>query len=97
MRRAALALAFVLAASPASPHCYSVWHYPTPQHCGGVYARAPRTWYVEITKPPPVEKDERSPQDIADQAEHDKAVADHHSEINIQLMILHAKEMEGLQ
>jgi hypothetical protein len=25
--------------SPASAHCYSVWRYPYPQHCGGVYTR----------------------------------------------------------
>lgn len=32
--RLALALALLLAAEPASAHCYSVWKYPRPQHCG---------------------------------------------------------------
>jgi hypothetical protein len=26
--------------TPLHAHCYSVWKYPTPQHCTGVYARA---------------------------------------------------------
>ena len=39
--RAVLALALVLVASqPAHAHCFRVWKYLTPQHCGGVYARA---------------------------------------------------------
>ena len=39
--KAALALVSVLvAAQPAHAHCFRVWKYLTPQHCGGVYARA---------------------------------------------------------
>jgi hypothetical protein len=42
MQKLALLLIIVIA-DPASAHCYRVWNYPTPQHCGGVYARvAPR-------------------------------------------------------
>ena len=88
MKAAALVLLTPLFATPASSHCFSVWNYPTPQHCGGVYNRASHEWYVEIV--PPI-RDERSPQDIKDQAEHDAAVAAHHNEINF-LMSLQPKE-----
>jgi hypothetical protein len=33
MLRIALAVG-LLASTEASAHCYSVWHYPTPQRCG---------------------------------------------------------------
>ena len=48
-----LIIAALLIAQPANAHCYSVWNYPTPQHCGGVHARASKDYYVEITKIPP--------------------------------------------
>jgi hypothetical protein len=35
----AIAVIAVAIAGPADAHCYSVWNYPTPQHCGGLYAR----------------------------------------------------------
>ena len=39
--KTALTLALVLvAAQPAHAHCFRVWKYKTPQHCGGIYARA---------------------------------------------------------
>ena len=59
--------ALVLAAlipSAAHAHCHRVWHYPYPQPGCGVYARvsAPasdgKTWFVEITKLPPLTEDE---------------------------------------
>lgn len=37
--RVALVLLLAAAAQPAQSHCYSVWRYPTPQHCGITYAR----------------------------------------------------------
>jgi len=61
MRAAAILL---LLGAPADAHCYSVWHYPYPQHChagGGVYARAAdaHVWYVEITRlPDDIERDD---------------------------------------
>ena len=90
----ALALTALMAVSaPADARCYSVWNYPTPQHCGGIYSRSPHNWSVELVLPPP--KDERSPQDIADQAEHDEAVKNHHGEINFLMGVLRkAKEEE---
>lgn len=89
--RAALALVFLWAA-PASSHCFSEWRYPWPQNCGAA-APAPKdkSWYVEITQTHPV-KDERSPQDIADQKEHDAAVAFHKDEINFLMSVLKAQE-----
>lgn len=50
-------LLLTLTSQPAlACHHFSRWYYPTPQKCGGVYARAraadPRIWYVEITKWP---------------------------------------------
>ena len=41
---------------PANAHCYSIWHYPRPQHCGSKImvkrANNDKIWYVEITKLP---------------------------------------------
>lgn len=34
MRAAALVLAALVTPAPSFAHCYSVWHYATPQHCG---------------------------------------------------------------
>ena len=45
MRRIALALA-LLAATPVEAHCYSVWRYPWPQHCG-----VKRSPFASETKP----------------------------------------------
>lgn len=57
-----------------------------------------KDWYVEITKvplTPPEEKDERTPAQIADQAEHDTAMAVHHDELKALLEILRTRE-EGI-
>jgi len=45
MRWTALALA-LLAATPVEAHCYSVWRYPWPQHCG-----VKRSPFASETKP----------------------------------------------
>ena len=98
MRVAAALALLVWATGPASPHCYSVWKYPTPQHCGsGVMRQLGHNWYVEITAPPPPEKDERTPQDIEDQAEHDRAIKDKRQELIFQLELLKAKQATGLE
>ena len=81
--------------TPAEARCFSVWNYPTPQHCGGVYNRTPHNWHVELILPPP--KDERSEQDIRHQAEHDEAVKNQHGEINFLMEDLHAKGQEGIE
>ena len=70
-----LALLFLIP-HPAEARCYSRWYYPTPQHCGGVYARVGIKHdlvdrYIEPTRmpdPPPLPpaNDDRShPIDIA--------------------------------
>lgn len=86
MRAAALALFLApgLTAS-ASSHCYSVWNFPTPQHCGAKVMRdrsKDHSWYVEIVPPVPPVRDERTPEQIRDQEEHDAAVAGHKDELN---------------
>jgi hypothetical protein len=37
--RAFLLTLGVMVSSPAAAHCYAIWHYPYPQHCGGSYVR----------------------------------------------------------
>jgi hypothetical protein len=83
-------------------HCgvtRAAYHAPAPQA---------KPYYVEITTPPaPVpavktiplpaveaipEKDQRTPEEILDQKEHDAAVAAHKDEINKLMIILHAEE-----
>lgn len=93
MRAAALALLAALIAAPASfaySHCYSIWKNPWPQHCG--VKSPPHNWYVELVTPPPPVRDERTPQDIADQAEHDAAVTANHDELNTRLKLLQAQK-----
>ena len=90
-------------AAPAFAHCYSVWRYPWPQRCGAVshvVFHAPKedkSYFVEITAPPvplpAIEQiDQRTPEQIADQKEHDAAVAAHKGEINKAMILLHAEE-----
>ena len=93
MKRLTLCLAFVAYASSADAACrlYSVWRYPFPQPCGGIHAEQRRD---PPDAPLPPEKDERTPADIRDQAEHDAAVQAHHSELNFLLEILKREEEE---
>ena len=52
--RIALVL-LVATVHPAQSHCYRVWHYNVPQHCGGVYARtSPVRPHADRPVPPPV-------------------------------------------
>ena len=39
MKAALVVLPLVAMAQPAHSHCYSVWHYNVPQHCGRSYIR----------------------------------------------------------
>ena len=39
MRAVAVLLCGLVLPAPVMAKCYSVWRYPTPQHCGGVYSR----------------------------------------------------------
>jgi hypothetical protein len=93
--RAALALCVLSLATPASSHCFSVWRYPTPQHCGVGVKQPDHSWFVEVVPPAPPPapvRDERSPQDIKDQADHDAALAIHHDELNFLMSILQMQE-----
>jgi hypothetical protein len=39
MTRAALAIVALIATSPAGAHCFSIWHYKTPQRCADPASR----------------------------------------------------------
>ena len=90
----AAALVLLSYQTPASPHCYSIWKYPQPQRCG-----APsHNWYVEVVEQPtPPEKDLRSDQDKAAQAEHDAAMKTHHEDLKLRLELLRSKEATGIE
>lgn len=93
---AALTAATFLVVSPAHAcHRFSVWKYPFPQRCV-VAQQVDRSWFVEIGVPAeaaPV--DERTPEQIADQREHDAAVASHKDEINGLMEVLKQNEREA--
>lgn len=94
-----IASMLVITGNPAEAcHRFSVWRYPTPQHCG---VTVERDWYVEFKLPPsPLTKpDLRTPEQIREQAEHDKAIADHKDELNRLLRDLHdgKKPQDGLE
>jgi hypothetical protein len=65
--RTILAVALALAADPASAHCYSVWHYKTPQRCSvQVASRTPPQEDPRLDpplppEPPPVRLDFSKP------------------------------------
>ena len=88
---AALTAATFLVVSPAHAcHRFSVWKYPFPQRCAVAQVQVDRSWFVEITAAPPVS--ERTPEQEADQREHDEAVASHKDEINDLMSILKLNE-----
>ena len=100
-------------AQPAQAHCYSVWHYPTRQRCGGIAARAPapdKSYYVDVASPAPdaavplpvvdqftkeespAEVDQRTPEQIKDDQEHNLAIQNRKVDINKLMIILNAVE-----
>lgn len=85
--RVLLALAAVMYGAPAweaqARHCFAVWKYPYPQRCSvsSVAQDQAKVWYVELTG---VQR-ERTPEEEADQREHDIAVAQHKDELNSKL------------
>lgn len=103
MKTRALALASVLLlmASPlAFAHCFSIWNFHWRQPGCSVHAppappRKDGEWFVEITTPPPV--DERTPDEIAEQQQHDEAVAEHHDQINRLMRILRDEQTWGVR
>jgi hypothetical protein len=52
----ALALALMLVPEPASAHCYSIWHYKTPQRCplphSPALRRAPARAFISFPSAP---------------------------------------------
>lgn len=91
---AALTAATFLVVSPAHAcHRFSVWKYPFPQRCAVAQVQVDRSWFVEITAAPPVS--ERTPEQEADQREHDAAVAAHKGEINDLMQVLKLNEREA--
>ena len=83
--------AAMLMVSPAQAcHRFSVWKYPFPQRCA-VVAQVDRSWFVEITDPvPPVSA--RTPEQEADQRDHDNAVRAFKGSINDQMEVLKFNE-----
>lgn len=95
MRAGLIVVVAALMVSPAQAcHRFSVWKYPFPQRCAVARVQAPedRSWFVEIQALPPVAVSERTPEQDADQREHDEAVASHKDEINDLMSILKLNE-----
>lgn len=91
---AALTAATFLVVSPAHAcHRFSVWKFPYPQRCAVAQVQVDRSWFVEITAVPPVSA--RTPEQEADQREHDAAVAAHKDEINDLMQVLKLNEREA--
>jgi hypothetical protein len=84
----------LLIAVPAQAHCYSVWSYPWPQKCHTTTLTPKNNYYVEITSPPPDPQpaspavDQRTPEQMQEQIDHDIAVQMHKSDINKLMIIL---------
>ena len=93
---AALTAATFLVVSPAHAcHRFSVWKYPFPQRCAVTRVQAApedHSWFVEIGAEADPASDERTPDQIADQREHDAAVASHKDEINGLMEVLKLNE-----
>jgi hypothetical protein len=80
--------------SPAQAcHRFSVWKYPFPQRCAVARVQAApedRSWFVEIQDTAVVSA--RTPEQDADQIDHDAAVASHKDEINDLMKVLKLNE-----
>ena len=89
----ALATAIPLVVSPAQAcHRFSVWKYPFPQRCAVARVQEDRSWFVEIGAEAAPVAEERTPEQLADQREHDGAVASHKGEINDLMSVLKMNE-----
>ena len=96
MRAGLIVVVAALMVSPAQAcHRFSVWKYPFPQRCAVAHVQQEdRSWFVEIgAEAAPV--DERTPEQLADQREHDEAVAAHKDEINDLMQVLKLNEREA--
>jgi hypothetical protein len=93
MRWLVVALALLVSHPALACHHYSIWKNPWPQRCSVAHARVPdNAWAVEITKPPPV-PDSRTPEQIKESLEHDRAVSEAKEELNIRLKILELEKL----
>ena len=90
----ALATAIPLVVSPAQAcHRFSVWKYPFPQRCAVARVQQEdRSWFVEIGAEAAPGADARTPEQIADQREHDEAVRSHKDELNTLMQVLKLNE-----
>lgn len=97
MRAGLIVVVAALMVSPAQAcHRFSVWKYPFPQRCAVAHVQQEdHSWFVEIGVPAadaaPV-ADERTPEQLADQREHDDAVAAHKGELNDLMLVLKMNE-----
>ena len=90
----ALATAIPLVVSPAQAcHRFRVWNFPYPQRCSVARVQAApedRSWFVEIQDTAVVSA--RTPQQEADQREHDEAVRTHKGDLNDLMQVLKMNE-----
>ena len=97
MRAGLIVGAALLMVSPAQAcHRFSVWKYPFPQRCAVARVQAvqeDRSWFVEIQDTAVVAA--RTPEQDADQIDHDAAVASHKDEINGLMQVLKLNEREA--
>lgn len=92
MRAGLIVLAASLMVSPAQAcHRFSVWKYPFPQRCSVAQLQLDHSWYVELTDAPVVVS-ARTPEQDADQREHDEALRSHKDELNALLAVLKLNE-----
>ena len=94
MRAGLIVLAAALMVSPAQAcHRFSVWKFPYPQRCSVAHVHAvqeDRSWFVEIQDTAVVSA--RTPEQEADQREHDEAVHIRKDEINDLMEVLKLNE-----
>jgi hypothetical protein len=88
---AALTAATFLVVSPAHAcHRFSVWKFPYPQRCAVAQVQVDRSWFVEIQDTAVVSA--RTPEQDAEQIDHDAAIASHKDEINDLMKVLKLNE-----
>lgn len=94
MRAGLIVVVAALMVSPAQAcHRFSVWKYPFPQRCAVARVQQEdRSWFVDIGAEADPAPDARTPEQIADQREHDAAVASRKDEINDLMEVLKFNE-----
>ena len=85
--------AAMLMVSPAQAcHRFSVWKYPFPQRCAVAQVQVDHSWFVEIQDTAPAAVAARTPEQEADQREHDNAVRAYKGELNDLMSVLKMNE-----